>query len=91
MQMWLDEVEIKHDLPGVIRGDSRGAIALSKTIKDHRKVKHIDIHHHYLCKLVKSGVILFEQIPSSDNLVNLFTKPLARDHHHCFLAALNIH
>jgi hypothetical protein len=54
-------------------------------------VKHIDICHHYLCKLVKSGVILFEQIPSSDDLADLFTKLLARDHHHHFLAALNIY
>ncbi len=91
MQTWLDEVEIAHALPGIIRGDSRGAIALSKTTKDHGKVKHIDIRHHYLRELVKSGVILFEQIPSSDNLADLFTKPLARDHHHRFLAALNIH
>ena len=73
------------------RGDSRGAIALLKTTKDHGKVKHIDIRHHYLRDLVKSGVLLFKQIPSSDNLANLFTKPLACDHHHHFLTALNIH
>ena len=90
IQTWLDEVEITHDLPGIIRGDSRGAIALSKTTKDHGKVKHIDIRHHFLRELVKSGVILFEQIPSTDNLADLFTKPLARDHHHRFLSALNI-
>jgi len=90
MQTWLDEVEIEHNKPGIIRGDSRGAIALAKTTKDHRKVKHIDIRHHYLHELVKSGAVLFEQIPSADNLADLFTKPLARDHHYCFLAALKI-
>ena len=89
-QTWLDEVEIEHDTPGIIRGDSRGAIALTKTTKDHRKVKHIDIRHHYIRELVKSGAILFEQIASTNNLADLFTKPLARDHHHRFLAALNI-
>jgi len=89
-QTWLDEVEIEHDTPGIIRGDSRGAIALTKTTKDHGKVKHIDIHHHYIRELVKSGAILFEQIASTNNLADLFTKPLARDHHHRFLAALNI-
>ncbi len=30
MQTWLDEVEIEHVKPGVIKGDSRGAIALAK-------------------------------------------------------------
>jgi hypothetical protein len=90
MQTWLDKVEIPHVMPGVIRGDSRGAVTLAKTTKDHGKVKHIDIRHHYLRELVKSGTITFEQIPSTDNLADLFTKPLARDHHHRFLAGLNI-
>jgi len=91
MQTWLDEVEIVHTTPGVIRGDSRGVIALAKTTKDHGKVKHIDICHHYLHELVKSELIIFEQIASADNLADLFTKPLACDHHHRFLAALNIY
>ncbi len=47
--------------------------------------------HHYLCELVNSEIIFFEQIPFSENLADLFTKLLARDHHHCFLAALNMH
>jgi hypothetical protein len=91
MHMWLDEVGVEHILPGIIRGDSRGAIALAKTTKDHGKVKHINIRHHYLRELVKSGAITFEQIPSTDNLADLFTKPLACDHHHHFLDGLNIH
>ncbi len=28
--------------------------------------------------------------PSADNVADLFTKPLARDHHHRFLDVLNI-
>jgi len=90
MQTWLEEVEIEHEMPGIIKGDSRGAIALAKNTKDHGKVKHIDIRHHYLRELIKSGSILFEQIPSADNVANLFTKPLACDHHYRFLDALNI-
>ncbi len=90
MQTWLEEVEIEHEKPGIIKGDSRGAIALAKNTKDHGKVKHIDIRHHYLRELIKSGSILFEQIPSADNVANLFTKPLACDHHYRFLDALNI-
>ena len=90
MQTWLDEVEISHDLPGFIKGDSRGAIALAKNTRDHGKVKHIDIRHHYLRELVKSGSISFEQIASADNIADLFTKPLSRDHHHRFLDGLRI-
>ncbi len=82
MQSWLDEVVIEHEMPGVIKGDSRGAIALAKNTKDHGKVKHIDICHHYIRELIKSGSIVYEQIPSAANIADLFTKPLARDHHH---------
>jgi hypothetical protein len=91
MHSWLDEVDIHHELPGVIRGDNRGAIALTKNTKDHGKVKHIDIWHHYIRDLLHSGAIAIEQVSSSDNLADLFTKPLPCDHHHRLLTALNIH
>jgi hypothetical protein len=42
MHSWLDEVKIKHVLPGLIKGDNCGAIALTKNTKDHHKVKHIE-------------------------------------------------
>ena len=41
MHNWLDEVEVDYSVPGLIRGDDRGAIALMKTTKDHGKVNVI--------------------------------------------------
>ena len=90
MHSWLDEVKIEHSLPGLIKGDNRGAIALTKNTRDHGKVKHIDIRHHYIRELIKSGTIILEQVSSADNLADLFTKPLPRDHHQQLLTALNI-
>jgi reverse transcriptase-like protein len=55
MHSWLDEVEIQYSRPGLIKGDNRGAIALTKNTKDHGKVKHIDIRHHYIRELIQSG------------------------------------
>jgi hypothetical protein len=90
IQSWLGEANIKYDLPGVIKGDNRGAIALRKNTRDHGKVKNIDIRHHYIRELLPSGSIAMEQVTSADNLADLFTKPFPRDHHHPVLAALNI-
>ena len=90
MQAWLSEVDIAYEVPCVIKGDSRGAIALTKNTKNHGKVKHIDIRHHYIRELVRAGSITLERVPSADNPADLFTKPLARDHHHSFLQVLNI-
>ena len=91
MHSWLDEVAIEYSTPGLIKGDNRVAIALSKNTKDHGKVKHIDIRHHYIRELLESGAIAIEQVTSSDNLADLFTKPLAHDHHHRLLSSLNIY
>ena len=90
MQSWLIEVEIEHSLPGTIKGDNRGALALTKNTRDHGKVKHIDIRHHYIRELLQSGAITVEQVSSTDNLADLFTKPLPRDYHHRLLTALDI-
>ena len=87
---WLNEVSIKCTITGIIKGDNRGAIALTKNTKDHGKVKHINIQHHYIQELLCSGAIAIEQVASSDNLADLFTKPLPCDLHHCLLTALNI-
>ena len=78
MQSWLDEVGIPHTTPGIIGGDlNRGAIALTKHTKDHGKIKHIDIRHHYIRELVAAGSIALTQIPSTANPADLFTKPLS--------------
>lgn len=81
MHNWLNEVEIEYSLPGMIRGDSHGAIALMKNTKDHGKVKHIDMQHHYIRDLLQSGVIAIKQVPSQENLADLFTKPLPHNLH----------
>ena len=91
MHSWLDEVEVEYSTPGLIKRDNQGAIALTKNTKDHSKVKHIDIQHHYIHELIQSKAIIIEQVSSYDNLTNLFTKSLPCDHHHHLLSALNIH
>ena len=90
MQSWLSEVEVKFSVPGLISGDSWGVIAVTKNTKDHGKIKHINIWHHYIRELLQSSIIAFEQVSSSDNLADLFMKPLPHDDHHQLLTALNI-
>ena len=46
--------------------------------------------HHYIQELLRSAAITVEQVSSSDNLADIFTKSLPRDHHHRLLTALNI-
>ena len=90
MQVWLDEVGIEYVTPGLIKGDNQGVVALTKNTKDHGKVKHIDIRHHYIHELVSSNHITIEHILSTNDVADLFTKPLSRDNHHRLLQMLNV-
>jgi hypothetical protein len=90
MHSWLSKVGMEYSLPGLIKGDNSGAIALTKNTKDHGKIKHIDIRHHYIRELLHSGKITMEQVPSANNLADLFIKPLSCDHHHRILEELDI-
>ena len=53
---------------------------INSTIDKHRcQTKYIDIKYHFVKEHTKKGEILFSYIPLSNNLANLFTKPLPYD------------
>ena len=41
-----------------------------------RRMKHIDIHHHYIHEQVETSVIDLYHIAREENPTDLFTKPL---------------
>ena len=67
-----------------------GQVQVDPQVNSWHALKHINIQHHYIWELLQSGTITIEQVSSSDNLANLFMKPLPRNHHHWLLTALNI-
>jgi hypothetical protein len=44
----------------------------------HKKIKHIDTHFHFICKLVNNGDIALQFRGSRDQLADIFTKPLGK-------------
>ena len=80
MYLWCNEIRFTQQEPAVLKGDNTGSIHLSKNTKDHHKVKHIDILHHFLCELVSEEKITILQIPENNNPADIFTKPLASVH-----------
>ena len=45
----------------------------------HKRSKHIDQRYHYIRELVAERRIKIEYIPTDQNVVDMFTKPLASD------------
>jgi hypothetical protein len=73
MQMLLDEI-IGCEKPGLIYEDNTGAIFLVKNSQVGQRTKHIDIRHHFLRDLWKSGQIEVVYVKSEDNIADLLTK-----------------
>jgi len=56
--------------------DSQGAIHLTKNNRYHDKTKHINIKNHFIRDVVVVGEIMVEKIHTSENPVDMLTKPL---------------
>ena len=42
----------------------------------HERSKHIEVDIHFICEKVRSGIITPSFIPSSEQTVDVFTKPV---------------
>ena len=65
--------------------DNNGAIAQAKEPRSHQKSKHILRRFHLIRGIVPRGDVVVERIPSTDNLADPLTKPLAQEvfERHC--------
>ncbi|GJV08725.1 hypothetical protein Tco_1346381 [Tanacetum coccineum] len=79
MKQVLVDYDIKLDEIPVLC-DNKGAIDLSKNPVLHSRTKHIEIRHHFLRDNVQKGNISIEKVSSEDNIADILTKPLKREH-----------
>ena len=70
--------------------DNQGAIALSKDNKLHQRMKHINIHYHFICEAVEDGQIRMKYVPTDQNPADIFTKPLSKMKVRGFVAGLGL-
>eukprot|EP00253_Pinus_taeda_P022725 PITA_22725 len=60
----------------VIFCDNSSAIALSKNLVFHKRMKHIDTKFHYIRELVNSGEIVLKHCRTQEQVADILTKPL---------------
>lgn len=90
MYSFMSEVGLKREFPAMLHGDNAASIALTLNTKGHARAKHIDIRHHYIRERVAEGEIGLVQIPSEENLADIFTKSLPRVTHQKLIRALKL-
>jgi len=76
--------------PITIYADNKGLIAHCLNDKNHRQTKYIDIRLYFVKDQIKFGKVNFEYIPTTNNIADLFMKPLACDKVLSFTSQLNL-
>ena len=76
-----NELEIPQPETSILFSDNQATITISHHPEFHACTKHINIAHHFLHNLVKSGMIKIIYIQTHKNLADLFTKGLLKPLH----------
>jgi hypothetical protein len=74
----LVDFEVKYVAPIPIHCDNTSAISVSKNLVFHSKTKHIPIKYHFLRERVTNKIVQVHYIPTTEQIVDIFTKPLAK-------------
>ena len=59
--------------------DNNSAIAQAKEPRSHQKSKHILRRFHLIREIVARGDVVVERVPSTNNVADPLTKPLAQE------------
>jgi hypothetical protein len=73
----LADLKVNYTDPIPIHCDNTNAISVSKNPVLHSKTKHIPIKCHFLKEQVTKKIVQPNYIPSTKQIVDIFTKPLA--------------
>ena len=79
--LWLRQLLMEfwflQEHPTTLWCDNQSAIHISKNPIQHQRTKHIDIHMHFIRQLIQDGVLNLKYLPTEEQVVDIFTKPLA--------------
>jgi hypothetical protein len=74
----LSDLGVNYTTPIPILCDNTSAISVSKNHVFHSKTKHIPIKYHFLREHVTNTIVSLQYIPSKYQIVDIFTKLLAK-------------
>jgi hypothetical protein len=74
----LANLKVTYTYPIPLHCDNTSAISVSKSLVLHSKMKHIPIKYHFLKEKVTNKDVQLNYIPSTEQIVDMFPKPLAK-------------
>lgn len=65
--------------PSPLYTDNQGVLKLAKNLVFHVCTKHVELHCHYIDKLVEDGSVQLQYVPIADQTADMLTKSLSPD------------
>ena len=88
--VWLRRLLLELDVPCddsiPLFGDKTSAISIATNPIHHERTKHIEVDCHYIRELVHDKVLRLIHVPSRDQVIDLFTKPMKFPCHEYLIA-----
>ena len=78
------------DYPIPIACNNESTIKLAGNPVFHARIKHIEIHHHFVHEKVLNQEIVLQKVRTSDQVVDVFTKALPRAKFELFRSDLGL-
>jgi len=79
MKQMMKDLGIQITKPISVRCDNTSAINISKNSIMHSRAKHITIRYHFLKEKIAKGEVKLEFVPTLEQVVDVFTKPLPKE------------
>ena len=90
LQMLLADLGIQVQVPVVIHCDNLSSIQLARNPVFHARMKHIEVHYHFIRKRVLDGDIDLTYVGTDEQVADIFTKALGAEKLRRFRAMLGV-
>lgn len=72
----LEDLKVPFDKPTIIYEDNTACIEIAKHPQDQKRMKHVDVKHHFIREKITNNQIKLNFIPSTEQIADILTKPL---------------
>ena len=86
----LDFMGFTQTNPTIIWADNQAAIKLTQNATFHARTKHIDTRLHFLRDKVNDNSIVYDYVPTQQNIADVFTKGLPKQTHRGFAEDIGV-